>query len=135
MVRAEMRMRYRAWMVGAMLAAGTGLPAVATDLTVPLPGVKVTRIQASFDCGTEGVVLGLPSGPFMVEYLNAGENHLAVLPLNGKRLIFANVISGSGARYAAGRYIWWDAGDRGVTLYAVGIDGHPKADCHAIRRR
>jgi membrane-bound inhibitor of C-type lysozyme len=128
-------MRYVAAMVGVVLIAGTVAPALAEDLSVRLPGVPVTRIHASFECGTDGVALGLPSGPFTVEYLNAGENHLAVLPVHGQALVFANVISGSGARYAAGRYIWWDAGDRGVTLYATGIDGHPKAECHLVKKQ
>ena len=126
-------MRYVTAIAGAMFWMGA--LALAEDLTIPLPGIEITRIHASFECGPEGVALGLPSGPFPVEYINAGENHLAVLPLRGKPQILANVTSASGARYAAGRYIWWDAGDRGVTLYAEGIDGHRKADCHLVKKR
>lgn len=125
-------MQYAAVLAGAVLAVSAA--ALAENLTVPLPGTQVARIRATFACGADGVALGLPSQPFTVEYLNAGENHLAILPLHGKSMVFANVISGSGARYAAGRYIWWDAGDRGVTLYAEGIDGHPKADCHLVKK-
>ncbi|HUZ95784.1 MAG TPA: MliC family protein [Edaphobacter sp.] len=128
-------MRYMAAIAGVVLMAGTGASAFAEDLSVRLPGVAVTRIHASFECGADGVALGLPAGPFTVEYLNAGENHLAVLPVHGQALVFANVISGSGARYAAGRYIWWDAGARGVTLYADGVDGHPKAECHLVKKQ
>jgi membrane-bound inhibitor of C-type lysozyme len=119
---------------GAVLMLGMAVSMPAEDLTVRLPGVAVTRIRASFECGTEGVAMGLPAGPFTIEYLNAGENHLAVLPLHGQALIFTNVISGSGARYAAGRYIWWDAGDRGVTLSVEG-DGHQQANCHLVKKR
>jgi membrane-bound inhibitor of C-type lysozyme len=126
-------MRHTAVIAGAILWIST--LALAENLTVRLPGVKVERIRATFSCGAEGVALGLPSHPFMVEYLNAGGNSLAILPIHDKRIIFANVISGSGARYAAGRYIWWDAGDRGVTLYADGIDGHPKADCQRVKKQ
>lgn len=126
-------MRYAAAIAGAMFLMG--MAAIAEDLSISLPGIEVTRIHASFECGPEGVALGLPSGPFPVEYINAGENHLAVLPLSGKQQILANVVSASGARYAAGRYIWWDAGDRGVTLYAEGIDGHRKADCHLVKKQ
>lgn len=127
-------MRYAAVIAGMLLTAGMTVPSLAEDLSVRLPGVSVTRIHASFDCGADGVALGLPSGPFTVEYLNAGENHLAVLPIHGQALIFSNVISGSGARYAAGRYIWWDAGARGVTLYADSVNGHPKAECKVLKR-
>ena len=80
-------MRYGALIAGAMLWAGTS--ALAESLIVHLPGVEVTRIRVSFACGAEGVALGLPAGPFTVEYLNAGDNHLAMLPVHGKRLIFA----------------------------------------------
>lgn len=128
-------MRWMAAIAGAVLIAGTGVSVPAEDLSVRLPGVEVTRIHASFECGGDGVALGLPAGPFTVEYLNAGENHLAVLPIHGRALVFANVISGSGARYAAGRYIWWDAGARGVTLYADGVEGHPKAECHLVKKQ
>ena len=128
-------MRYASLIAGALLLLGMAAACPAEDLTVSLPGVEITRIQATFDCGAEGVALGLPRGPFTVEYLNAGDNHLAVLPVNGKKLVFANVMSASGARYAAGRYIWWDAGGRGVTLYATGIDGHPKADCRTVKKK
>jgi len=126
-------MRYAAAIAGAMFLMG--MAAIAEDLSISLPGVEIVRIHASFQCGPEGVPLGLPSGTFPVEYINAGENHLAVLPLWGKQQILANVVSASGARYAAGRYIWWDAGDRGVTLYAEGIDGHRKADCHLVKKQ
>lgn len=128
-------MRRMAAIAGVVLIAGTGVSVLAESLSVRLPGVDVTRIHASFECGADGVALGLPAGPFTVEYLNAGENHLAVLPIHGQGLVFANVISGSGARYAAGRYIWWDAGARGVTLYADGVDGHPKAECHLVKKQ
>lgn len=128
-------MRWMAAIAGVVLIAGTGVSVLAEDLSVRLPGVEVTRIHANFECGADGVALGLPAGPFTVEYLNAGENHLAVLPIHGRALVFANVISASGARYAAGRYIWWDAGARGVTLYADGVDGHPKAECHLVKKR
>lgn len=128
-------MRYMAAIAGVVLVAGMATSVIGEDLSVRLPGVSITRIHASFECGADGVALGLPAGPFTVEYLNAGENHLAVLPVHGQALVFANVISGSGARYAAGRYIWWDAGARGVTLYADGIDGHQKAECHLMKKQ
>ena len=51
-----------------------------------------------------------------VEYINAGANALAVVPVAGETLVFASVLSGSGARYAAGPYIWWTKG-AGADLY------------------
>lgn len=126
-------MRYAALITGAMLWIGA--TALAEELTLQLPDVAINRIHARFECGKAGAALGLPSGPFTVEYVNAGENRIAVLPVHGKPLIFANVISASGARYAAGPYIWWDAGSRGVTLYAEGVADYPKADCHSLKKK
>ncbi|WP_116653246.1 MliC family protein [Pelagibacterium sediminicola] len=48
--------------------------------------------------------------PLTVEYVNAHPIFLAIVPVEGERLIFVNVISGSGARYASGQYVWWTRG-------------------------
>lgn len=92
------------------LALGLLVLAVAasgTDVTIHLSGVTpVSRQVIQYQCDAEGPKLGLPKGPFPVEYINGGGNSLAVLPISGKSLIFANVISASGARYAAQQYIW-----------------------------
>ena len=58
--------------------------------------------------------MGLPAGAFAVEYLNGAGNSLAILPVNGESIVFANIFSGSGARYAAKQFIWWDAAGRSV---------------------
>lgn len=47
---------------------------------------------------------------FVVDYVNAAPNFLALVPVDGKQLVFANVLSGSGARYASGQYEWWTKG-------------------------
>ena len=82
--------------------------------------------------------MGLPAGAFSVEYINAAGsdggagNHLAVLPIHGASLIFANVISGSGAKYAAGEYIWWDAAGRSVSLSSDSLAGKMRSECHRV---
>lgn len=89
----------------------------AGDLTVRLKGTPpVTRKTIRYQCDANGTKLGLPAGPFPVEYINGGGNSLAVLPISGQPLIFANVRSASGARYAAREYIWWEAAGRDVSL-------------------
>lgn len=85
--------------------------AMSAEVTVRLPGADcVQRKVVTYRC--EGF------GALEVEYINAGGNALAVVPVEGRTLIFANVISASGARYAAGRYVWWTKGDR-ADLYDV----------------
>ena len=107
--------------------------AAATDVTLHLKGSeKVSRSVIRYQCDAQGAKMGLPSGPFSVEYINGAGNSLAILPVNGKSLIFANVISGSGARYAAGEYIWWDAAGRSVTFSSDSLAGKMESDCHRL---
>jgi membrane-bound inhibitor of C-type lysozyme len=117
-------------LVGGMLslyAAG----AAADDLTISVSS-PVSRHAVKFQCDQYAGALGLPAGPFVVEYLNGGGNSLAVLPIGGHSLIFAGVTSGSGARYAASRYIWWDAGSRGVHLHSDSLAGKSQSSCHRL---
>ncbi|MDQ2774461.1 MAG: MliC family protein [Acidobacteriota bacterium] len=76
--------------------------------------------------------LGLPPDAFTVEYLNGGGNSLAITPISGRSLIFVSVISGSGARYASGPYIWWDAGARGIHLYSDSLAGKKQSSCRQL---
>lgn len=66
---------------------------------------KFERRTITYDCAT--------GGQLKVTYINADPNFLAIVPVSGQaqELIFASVISGSGARYAAGKYVWWSKGD------------------------
>jgi membrane-bound inhibitor of C-type lysozyme len=107
--------------------------ASATDVTIHLKGSDpISRSTIRYQCDAQGAKLGLPATPFAVEYLNGAGNSLAILPVNGKSLIFANVISGSGARYAAGEYIWWDAAGRSVTFSSDSLSGKAQSECHRI---
>lgn len=89
----------------------------ADDLTLHFAGAGAwTRTVVEYQCDARGVELGLPSGAFKVQYLNGNGNSLAIVPVSGQALIFANVWSASGARYAARAFIWWDAAGR-TTLF------------------
>jgi membrane-bound inhibitor of C-type lysozyme len=105
----------------------------ATDLTIHLNGSQpITRNTVKIQCDAQGSKMGLPAGVFSVEYLNGAGNSLAVVPVGGKALIFANVVSGSGARYAAGEYIWWDAAGRGITFSSDSLAGKMQSVCHRV---
>jgi membrane-bound inhibitor of C-type lysozyme len=105
----------------------------ATDLTIHLNGTEpISRKTVRYRCDAQGSKMGLPADVFSVEYLNGVGNSLAVVPVGGHSLIFANVISGSGARYAAEQYIWWDAGGRGVTFSSDSIAGNLTSECHRV---
>ncbi|MBB5340098.1 MliC family protein [Tunturiibacter gelidoferens] len=103
----------------------------ATDLTIHLSGSEpISRHMMKYRCDAQGSKMGLPAEVFSVEYINGAGNSLAIVPVSGHSLIFANVVSGSGARYAAGGFIWWDAGGRGVTFSSDSIDGNITSECH-----
>lgn len=68
-------------------------------------------------------------------YFNSPDNQIAILRLDGKPLLFASVLTGSGARYAAGPYQWITKGDEGRLEDLRGGDGAPApyANCKAVR--
>jgi len=103
----------------------------ASDLTIHLNGSQpISRNTVKIQCDAQGAKMGLPAGVFSVEYLNGAGNSLAVVPVGGNSLVFANITSGSGARYAAGQYIWWDAAGRGITFSSDSLAGKMSSTCH-----
>ncbi len=120
----------------AMAILSVGTLAGATDVTLHLKGSQaMSRSTVEYQCDAAGVKMGLPAGPFSVEYLNGAGNSLAILPVNGDSLVFANVVSGSGARYAARQYIWWDAAGRSVSFSSDSMAGKMRSECHRIHSK
>jgi membrane-bound inhibitor of C-type lysozyme len=118
----------------AILSAGTF--ARATDLTLHLKGSQsISRTTVQYQCDAESAKMGLPAGTFAVEYVNGAGNSLAILPVNGASLIFSNIISGSGARYAAQQYIWWDAAGRSVSFSSDSLAGKMRSECHRVNSK
>jgi len=72
-----------------------------------------------------------------VAYMNTdNQQSFAVIRIEGRHLVFVDTAAGSGARYVAGRYVWWSKGDEG-NLYDVmaGENAAPLAkDCKAIKQ-
>jgi membrane-bound inhibitor of C-type lysozyme len=109
-----MKMKLISRLLGLSLLIG---PVVGGDFTIHLSGVSpVSRQVIQYQCDASGAKLGLPKGPFPIEYINGGGNSLALLPISGNTLVFVNVRSGSGARYVAQQYIWWEEAGRRVSL-------------------
>ena len=107
--------------VGVVVLA-CGATAGASDLTIHLNGSEaVARNTIKYQCDANGAKMGLPAGTFAVEYLNGAGNHLAVVPVKGNSMIFVTVPSGSGAKYAAEEFTWWEAGGRGITFASEGL--------------
>jgi membrane-bound inhibitor of C-type lysozyme len=106
--------------------------ASATDLTVHLVGTAtLSRKTVQYQCDAAGAKMGLPAKPFPVEYITGAGNSLVVVPVGQASLIFAGVTSGSGARYAAQQYIWWEAGG-GVTFSSDSMSGQMSSTCKPV---
>jgi membrane-bound inhibitor of C-type lysozyme len=98
-------------------ATGALAAAAQTNVTIHVNGtIKVERLTAHYRCDASGVELGLPAGVFAVQYVRAGESSLAVVPVKGNDLIFAQVLAATGGRYTAARYQWWDGRETTFTL-------------------
>jgi membrane-bound inhibitor of C-type lysozyme len=126
-----MQARWKQIMLG-MAILGSSTFAAATDLTIHLSGTQpLARRTIQYQCDSRGVSMGLPAGIFPVQYINGAGNSLVIVPVNRTSLIFANIMSGSGARYAAGQYIWWEAAGN-VTFYSDSLAGKTLSVCHRI---
>ncbi len=115
--------------------AGTSLwapAAFAADLLIHQPAnANFSRKSVQYSCDANGAKIDVPGGSFSVEYINGGGNGLVVVPIGGNSLIFSNVFSGSGARYVAQQYTWWEAGG-GVTLYSDSLAGKMQSACKRV---
>jgi len=105
----------------AVLATSPAL-AVSTAFTIDLGNADAQRQTIRYQCedGIERVV----------QYVNINPNFLALVPVEDGTLIFASVISASGARYAAGQWVWWTSGPE-ADLYDTtnGPDAPPVTHC------
>jgi membrane-bound inhibitor of C-type lysozyme len=120
------------WNLLMVAALGWGTLAGATDLTIHLSGSQpLSRKNVQYQCDAQAAATGLPATAFQVEYINGGGNSLVIVPVHGTSLIFTNVSSASGARYAAGQYIWWDAAGS-VSFYSDSLAGKSQSTCHRV---
>jgi membrane-bound inhibitor of C-type lysozyme len=131
-----MRFMWKQIVAGLSVVACSAL-GQATELTIQLSGSQaMTRQTIQYQCDAQGAKMGLPNGMFPVEYINGAGNSLAIVPVHGVSMIFANVISGSGARYAASSFIWWDAAGRTTTFSSDSLAGKMSSTCQraAVKR-
>ena len=50
-----------------------------------------------------------------VQYMNTkNKQSFALLTVDGRKILFVNVLSGSGAKYVADHYTWWTKGPEGT---------------------
>ncbi|MEW6255547.1 MAG: MliC family protein [Pseudomonadota bacterium] len=108
------------------LALASTASAQGAALSIPLPaGGDMRRESARYDCANLGR-LG-------VDYVTAGAVALALLEINGQPRVFAQVLSGSGARYASGPYVWWTKGADAMLEDLRQGSGTPPLACSGVR--
>jgi len=121
--------------VGGIAGFGSSTVAAATELTIHLDGSQpISRQTVQYQCNAQGVAMGLPVTSFSVEYIDGAGNSLVIVPIHGTSLIFANMSSASGARYASGPYTWWEAGSA-VNFYSDSLAGKMQSSCHRLSTR
>jgi membrane-bound inhibitor of C-type lysozyme len=108
----------------------TALPAGAAQSALQIELTTADDFEQrviAYDCATEA--------PLVVTYINAAPNFLALVPVadEPESMVFAAVLSGSGVRYAAGKWLWWNKGIDG-SLYdtTLGEDADPVLTCTEI---
>ena len=102
-------------------------PAATSALTITL-GTTGDFERKTVKYGCQG-----DQDSLSVDYLNVAPNYLALIPIDGTTLLFNTVLSASGARYAAGKYIWSTKGTDG-SLYDLtqGANAKPILTCSEV---
>lgn len=95
----------RALMAVAMVSASASGQALAQNsIVIAVPNAdKVEAIRATYECADGAQI--------QVEYFNAGPVSLAAVSTQGEFVVMSNVLSGSGAKYAGNRFVWWTKGN------------------------
>lgn len=114
----------RTVLVAGALATLVSSPSLALDLSLTGAG-EVDRIESTYECADGRTITA--------HYINADPVYLAIVPaVEGEPLVFVQVMSGSGARYAANEFVWWVKGND-VTLHNI-FDGPnaPGLECNGV---
>ena len=104
--------------------------ALATEISLQIEIAATGDFQRhimTYDCATET--------PLTVTYINAAPNFLAVVPVpeEDEELIFASVVSASGASYASGRWLWSTKGtEASLQDSTLGDEAEPVLSCSEL---
>jgi len=103
------------------------LPAATSSLVISL-GTTGDFERKMVKYGCQGDVDSIT-----VDYVNAAPNYLALIPLEGSTLVFNTVLAASGAKYAAGKYVWWNKGtDADLYDLTQGPNAKPVLHCSEV---
>lgn len=118
---------FAAVVISASIVSAAG--AASASPSLQLPGVKVlSQRRVIYRCADDVRVA--------VRYLNTDAGAFAYLPAAGVKLLFVNVEAGSGAKYVAGRYVWWSKGQQAFLQDVTRPEGDEPMlrDCNEVAR-
>ena len=96
------------------------------SISFPVPGAEeITTQTLSYRCDETDTRLD-------VTYINAGSVSLALLSIKDQFVVAANVLSGSGAKYAGAQYIWWTKGETANLYDLMGGEDAAPVDCAEV---
>lgn len=112
-----------------LLSASLGAQAALT-MSLTVPQIQTASTQTTrYDCKDGKTV--------SVQYTNT-RNHqsFAALTVDGRKLLFVNVIAGSGAKYVADQYTWWTKGPQANLYDEMAAKDSPPllVDCEARKK-
>ncbi|ACR29733.1 MliC family protein [Burkholderia glumae] len=104
--------------------------ALAAQLTVEEIDTDA-RTVATYRCANQ------PKPVRVAYWLARNGQSFALVPVDGRPMLFVDTVSASGARYQAGRYTWWTKGPTGnLTDEIAGPSAPPLlADCEEIKAK
>lgn len=97
---------------------------VSSDVLINIPGARTVERQAvRYDCAGQAVA---------ADYINAGPVSLVTLTIGSEFVVASNVLSGSGAKYAGGQYVWWTKGEDATLIDTIKGDNDSGIACSKV---
>ena len=121
--RIERMIRSVALTAGTLCLASVTHMAVAMPLTVPQIQTAATN-TLRYECHGGSTLT--------VQYMNTkNKQSFALLTVDGRKMLFVNVLAGSCAKYVGDHYTWWTKGPEGSLTYDTADPNGPPmlADC------
>jgi membrane-bound inhibitor of C-type lysozyme len=118
-------------MMKRILTASACVASIATHaahaMPLTVPQIQTASVQTTrYDCKDRKSV--------SVQYTNTrNRQSFAALTVDGRKLLFVNVIAGSGAKYVADQYTWWTKGPEANLYDEMAAKDSPPllAECRA----
>ena len=105
----------------ALLACAPMTASADTALEIALPGTEALRdVTTTYDCGHFTMA---------ARYINSGQVSLVTLEWPDNFVVASQLIAASGARYAAGPYVWWEKGGEATFFDVTKDDGDEGIAC------